>query len=121
MEPLLWPQSPHPVMRTPGTYKSPSKLKRDMRRLLDHLFKSIKKTKMLSSTKPLNLEPRIKPKLTKSEATSTSYPEPCLACNEHHCAYNFSHQVYFTVTAALDEQLNQIGKQKPPDPDDACG
>ena len=75
----------------------------------------------ISLSEPINLEPKIKPTLTKSEATSTNYPEPCLACNEHQCAYSFSHQIYFTVKAALDEQLDQIGKQKPSDPGDPSG
>jgi hypothetical protein len=93
-----------------GSYKSPSKQKRDRRRLLHHLFKSLKKNKLLGLA-----EPRVKPKLTKSAVTSTNFPEPCCACHEHLCKYDFSHEVYFTVKAACEEQLLIMSKGKPPD------
>ena len=93
-----------------GSYKSPSKQKRDRIRLLQHLFKSLKKNKSLCLS-----EPNLKPILTKSAFTSTNFPEPCFVCHEHQCNYNFNREVYFTVKAACEEQLLLMSKKKPPD------
>ena len=75
---------------------------------------------MLSFSFPANLKARIRPNLTQSVVTVTTFPEPCLACKQHQCVYNFNHEVYFTVKAACEEQLDKIWKEKPP-PDDARG
>ena len=56
-------------------------------------------------------ETKLKPTLTNSAVTVTNQPDPCPACNEHQCVYNFNH----AIKAALQEQLEQILKLKPPD------
>ena len=91
-------------------YKSPSKIKRDLQRLLTYLFKTIHRKALQTSSKP---------NLTRSTTTSTSYPEPCLVCQQNQCEYDQRHGNYFYLKLALEEQLENIWKKKPPD--DACG
>ena len=93
-------------MKRDGKYKSPSKSKRDHKRLLEHLFKTIYKIK--------GLLPR-KPKLSISNPAITNYPEACLVCHQHQCEYDQRHANFFTLKLALDEQLETIWSRKPLD------
>ena len=57
--------------------------------------------------------------LVKRNVASTSYPEPCLVCHQNQCEYDLRHEMYFNIKRALEEQLENVYKKKPPD--DACG
>ena len=61
----------------------------------------------------------MKPTLGISPALLTNYPEPCIACHQPQCQYDHSHAQYFTLKLALEQQLENIWKKKPPD--DASG
>ena len=79
-------------------------------RLLEHLFKTIRKMQAL---------PPIKPKLSISKVEQTNYPEACLVCQQHQCEYDHRHEAYISIKLALEEQLKNIRPKKPPD--DASG
>ena len=97
-------------MKRTGKYKSPSKIKRDAKRLLDHLFKTLQKMKA---------QPTVKPKLSLKQATLTSYPTACLVCHQPQCEYDHRHGAYFAIKLALEDQLKNLWPKKPPD--DASG
>ena len=66
------------------SYKSPSKLKRNINRLLNHLKKSIKPVLTLSEAKPV--------RLAKSLTVNTSYPDPCPVCHHYQCEPEIQHK-----------------------------
>ena len=59
----------------------------------------------------------MKTNLNISKATLTNYPTACncIACHQHQCEYDQNHGIYFTLKLALEEQLENIWKKKPPD------
>ena len=89
------------------SYKSPAKVKRNLARLVNHLFKIINKNPKLSLTKPKNIEivPIRTPELAKSLVSFTNYPDPCTICQLYQCSYNFNHDLVFSLSAALEESL----------------
>ena len=98
-------------MKRSCNYKSPAKIKRDTRRLLAHLFKTIHMKAVLP--------PTMKPTLGISPALLTNFPDPCILCHQPQCEYDLRHSQYFALKLFLEEQLESTWKKKPPD--DASG
>ena len=91
-------------------YKSPSKIKRSLIRLVKHLFKILNMKPKLSLTKPdvAEIMPRNALELSVSTSCLTNYPEPCKVCQQNQCNYDLSHGLYFSLTSALEGTLTPV-------------
>ena len=42
--------------------------------------------------------------------TLTNYPEPCKACNLNQCNYDLNHELYFTISGAVEKTMDEFNK-----------
>ena len=97
-------------------YTSPSKKIRNLSRLVSYLKKKLNCHKEKSNPLSLtNLSSFTKPPNTRRTnlATSTSltkFPEPCKVCNSNQCQYDLSHQLYYTISGAVDKTLQEFNR-----------
>ena len=107
-------------------YRSPSTNMRNQRRFVKFLKTKLSKILSLSNiheTNKLNLStfkssldiPPSKPRLVKTDATFTNYPEPCKTCQQNQCQFNLQHYFSFSIINAIDEVMTEHNLKEPPD------
>ena len=119
-----------------ANYTSPSKKMHSLSRLVSYLKKRLNSPKETSKSLPLtnfpshNISPNARRmNLATSTTSVTNFPDPCKVCNSNQCQYDFSHQLYFTISGAIEKTFDDFNtngvlekafdemnmKMKPPD------
>lgn len=100
-----------------ANYCSPSKKIHSLSRLVSYFRKKLYSPKETSKALPLtNLSPHnISPNarrmnLTTTTTSVTNFPDPCKVCNSNQCQYDFSHQLYFTISGTIEKTFDEFSQ-----------
>ena len=96
-------------------YTSPSKKMHSLSRLVSYLKTRLNSAKETSKSLPLtnlstyNISPNTRRmNLTTSTTSVTNFPDPCKVCNSNQCQYDFSHQLYFSISEAIEKTFDDF-------------
>ena len=97
-------------------YNSPSRKIRNLSRLVSYLKKKLKCYKETSSPLSLtNLSSCTKPPNNRrtnftTSTSLTNYPEPCKVCDANQCEYDLNHQLYYTISGAVEKTFEEFNR-----------